>query len=173
MRARSGAAFAFVILALALGASACGGKSATTTTTTATQHAAASHWRAGLLRWKDSMAGALDSISIVFSTQSRLGAILTAGTRDHEALVRDERALAACTTTIGRLGPAPAGLALARRYALRACSNLERGEKLVEAAVQELRTSNPLDPLDAASGPLSTGESEMKSAALVLDAGSE
>lgn len=171
MRARGGAAFAVAILALALGVSACGGGGSTKTTTSAAERVAEAHWRAGLAHWHRSMASALTRISVVFSTDAGVVSIESARSRGFRQLVRDERTLAACTTAIGQLGPAPRELALARAYALRACRNLERGEKLIEVAVRQVRTSTPLNPLGPASGPLSTGEAEMSSAAVALKAG--
>lgn len=174
MRASRGAACMLVILALALGASACGGSSTGTTTASAAAiRTAEAHWRTGLVRWHKSMLGALDDISVVFSTDAGVAALQTSGTRGYRELTRDERALASCSVRIGALGPAPDTMAAARGYALMACANFERGEKLVEAAVREIRTSMPLNPLDAATGPLSTGESEMNAAAVALTAGSQ
>lgn len=173
MRVR-GAAFTLAVLALALGASACGGGgSPKTTSTTAAERAAVDHWRAGLVRWQRSMAGALDGISVVFSTDAGLLGIQTNGTREFKELVRDERALASCTIVVGQLGPAPEEFSQARAYALMACGNFERGERYVEAAVRQVRHSTPLDPLDSATGPLSTGESEMQSAGLALTSAPE
>ena len=173
MRARHGAAFTLAILALALGTSACGGSAAEQTTTSAAVRTAEAHWRAGLLRWHRSMLGALNGISIVFSTDAGVAALQTSGTRGYRELTRDEHALATCSIILGRLGPAPESFAAARNYAVKACANFEKGEKLVEAAVREVRNSTPLDPLQAATGPLSTGESEMNAATVALTAGSQ
>jgi len=173
MTARRGAALTLAILALALGGSACGGAgSAKTTTATAAERAAAVQWRAGLVRWQRSMSTALTGISVVFSTGVELVDLQSHGTRASRSLLHYEHTLATCTSTIRQLGQAPEAFGQARVYALTACGTLERGEKLVEAAVRDVRSKRPsLNPLGAASDVLSTGESEMKSAGVALTIG--
>jgi hypothetical protein len=168
MRARRGAAFTLVSLALAAGAPACGGHAGKPSTSPAEAKLAAARWRTGLARWHRSMMGALDSISVLFATENALASLRSERSAGSLELSRDEEALAGCTREVGRLGPAPEELAPARRYALEACAELERGEKLVEAALHEVRTRPSLDPLAAASGPLSTAQNELGSVETAL-----
>jgi hypothetical protein len=171
MRIGRAAGFSLVVLALALGTVGCGGGGHSTTNTSAKIAADHElHWRQGLVRWHRSMYGALYGISIMFSTDASVGGIADVHSRISARLVRYERTLITCNMLLARLGATPATLVLAGRYAEMACKNLAKGEKLVERAAIEIRTSMPLDPLADASGPLSTAESEMDSALVVLQA---
>jgi hypothetical protein len=170
-------ALALLLPTLALGAAACGGSGGHTTTkiSAAEQHRLEERWRTGLIQWHRTTQSALDGISIIFSTQASLDNIRKEGTRDSTSLAVYEAALAQCSRTLSRLGPVPATFALAGRYAVRACANLEKGEHAVEGIVGSLRHGggfNTLDPLSNAGNLLSTGQAELTTAMHALQTGS-
>ncbi len=167
MKARRAAIFTVVILALALGAAACGRGSTKTTTSAARTEALEAHWRVGLDRWRASMLGALDGISLIFSRQDSLVEVELRHSSTSLRLERYEFTLASCTLLLRRLGPVPQLLRSSGEYAGQACKQLERGVRLVGVAVSQLVVSGvPLggDPLDRASIPLGLGQSELTTA---------
>ena len=156
--------FMLVILALTLGACACGGTIARTTTSAAQVKAAEARWRVGLERWRASMLRALDGISLIFSRQASLAALEARHSNISVRLVRYELTLAGCTVVLRRIGPVPQPLQFSRQYASQACRDLERGGRLVVEAVSQLGHLASVDPLDRASIPLSSGQSELTTA---------
>jgi len=165
MRASWSGAWAVVLLALLPGLAACGGSSHRQPT--AAQQQAAKRWRAGLIRWHHDMLGALDGISLLFSTTVSLSGLTREHTPETNQLESFEQTLTGCTVTVQKLGPGPVQFSEARRYAVRACKNLELGERLVEEAVTEMRHGAGVD-LSGAAGPLSDGQNEMAVAVSVL-----
>lgn len=174
MKARHAAVLASLLLALALGAAACGGSSARGAKTSAEeQRAAEQHWRIGLISWHRSTQDALDGLSIIFATQASLDRIRKAGSATSSTLAGFEGTLVRCSRTIHALGPVPIVFATARRYALRACETLQKGEHDVEGVVGTLRRGgdyDTLDPLSGAGDLLSTGQSELTTAMYALNA---
>jgi hypothetical protein len=176
MRARRGAEITLVCLALALGVSACGGKKTPTTTVSAAQiKAAQAHWRKGLVQWKHSMLGALDGISVIFSSSAGLQGLREPHSSTTTNLERYEGVLANCSSTLGGLGPVPPAFHVSGHYAGQACKSLESGELQVEKAVTDLAPSDPNalpgaeDPLDQASVTLGAGQDELTTATQALN----
>jgi len=175
MKARHLVALVVLLPSLALGVAACGGKSGKTKTDAARQRAAEAHWRTGLLEWKSSTQHALNGISIIFSTQASLDSIRHVDSPTSATLLDFEHTLGQCAETIRALGPVPEVFASSGRYALRACSSLERGERAVEGVVCTLRHGggfDTLDPLSGAGDLLSTGQAELTTAVRALDTAS-
>jgi hypothetical protein len=171
MNLRPAAALALAVPALALGGAACGSGGATKTSAQE-QHRAEQHWRAGLLRWSHSMQGALNGLSIIFSSQGSLDRIRRAGSPASASLATYELTMVRCTRKVRGLGPVPEVFAMAGRYAMRACASLERGERAVEVVVEALRRGNgfdTLDPLDGAGDLLSAGQAQVTTAVRALD----
>ena len=164
MRARRAAEFTLVILALMLGSAACGGTTAKTTISTAAVKAAEAHWRVGLGRWRASMLGALDGISLIFSRTDSVAGLEVRHSKASARLERYEFTLANCTAVLRQLGSVPQPLKLSSQYAGQACKNLERGARLVIEAVSRLGRVASVDPLDRASIPLGAGQSELTTA---------
>jgi hypothetical protein len=171
MKARNGAAFAVFLPVLALGAAACGGSASDRKTTTDPQ-VVEQHWKAGLIRWHHATQHALNGISVIFSTEKSLVSLGRGHSRSSTSLRLYEHVLIRCSTTVRGLGPAPPGLELAGRYALEACSNLEKGERGVEALVVKLRHGEALDTLDPLTGAgslLSSGQANLTTAMVSLE----
>jgi hypothetical protein len=164
MRARRGAVFIVVILALSLGGAACGGTTAKTTTSAAAVKAAEAEWRVGLGRWRVSMLRALDGISLIFSRADSVARLEARHSKTSVRLERYEFTLASCAVVLRQLGPVPQALQLSSHYAGQACENLERGARLVVQAVSQLARVASVDPLNRASVPLGTGQSELTTA---------
>jgi len=116
------------------------------------------------------MLHALDEISLLLSTQEGMAMLGEPHSKAQVALGRFDLVLADCSVMVDRLGPGPPGLASARQYALAACASLERGERLVEAAVRGLSRGG-LGDIESATAPLSDGQSEMAVATQTLQAG--
>lgn len=174
MRARRAAALAASALVLAPGLAACGGGQSAKQATAEKAKARAElrHWRQGLMRWHASTQHALDGISIIFSTEESLVAVGRGGNRTSTSLVSYENVLMHCTSTVRGLGAVPPGLELAGRYALAACSSLEKGGQSVLRIVHNLRRGNgyeTLDPLQGADDFLSTGQAQLTTAAQALN----
>jgi hypothetical protein len=159
----SGAVPMLTLVVLIWCTAGCGG-SATPTTTSQGSQVVVLRWKAGFERWHDSVTRALNGISVLFSTQTSFVGLQGGNPRMDRALERYERVLAGCSDSISQLGTTPPAFRLARSYALRACVNLEQGEKLIEVADRQLRRGMPLNPIAPAAGPLSTGQSEATSA---------
>lgn len=159
---------ALVCLALA----ACAGESSTRTAPVAPEaavvHAQVVRWSGGLRRWGSDIQSALDGISVLFSRQAALDAIESRRSLTHAALVRYERTLTGCTATVRRLGVPPAGFAVARRDALRACVSLEKGAQLVQKTVREIERGLTPDLLTVAGDSLGAGEDGVRRALLDL-----
>ena len=172
MKARQVAALALLIPALALGAAACGGSGAKTTKTSAAQQRLMEkHWRSGFVLWRRQTQHALDGLSVIFSTQATLQGIRKAGTHLSASLSGYEATLLGCSRTIHSLGPVPEVFSTAGRYALRACKSLEKGERMVEGVVGDLRHGggfDTLDPLSGAGDVLSTGQAQLTTANTAL-----
>jgi len=165
MRANWSCVFAVVLLALLPGLAACGGSGHRQSA--AARQQAAKRWRAGLLHWHHEMLGALDGISLLFSTTVSLAGLAHEHSHVTIELKGFEQTLTGCTAAVAKLGPGPIEFSDARRYAVRACKNLELGERLVEAAVTAMRHGAGVD-LSGAAGPLSDGQNEMAVAVAVL-----
>jgi hypothetical protein len=164
MELRKRAVVAVLVPGLALGLAACGGGSAKDKKPTVTPKVAARHWRAGLLRWRHTTQVALNGISVIFSTEASLVDLGRGHSKSSHSLLIYEHTLIRCSSTVRGLGPVPPGLELAGRYALLACSNLEKGERGVEALVHRLRRGDgfdTLDPLTGAGGQLSMGQAQL------------
>ena len=127
------------------------------------------HSRTGLLAWRREMLAALDGISVLFETQNSVASLIAPGSPQARSLGRDERLLAGCSGRVTQLGVLPRSFQLARRYALAACMSLERGGRLVVAAVQGLRRGLS-GSLDEATVPLSNGQNEMSVAVRTMPA---
>jgi hypothetical protein len=163
--ARCAPALALACLALA----ACGGGGTPSTTEQSqAQQAHAARWSAGLRRWGTAMRGAIDGLSLAFSRPADVQAIQAGEARVRAVLHRYETTLAGCTVTVNRLGEAPAALELARREAVHACVNLERGGRLVQRGVAQLERGLGPELLSAASEPLGAGEDGVRRALLDL-----
>src|SRR4051794_4484420 len=139
MKLRTRAAVAVLVPGLALGPAACGGGSSEKSKPKVSPKVAARHWRAGLIRWRTTTQHALNGISVIFSTEASLVELGRGASKASRSLVVYEHVLVHCSTTVRRLGPVPQGLELAGQYAMLACSNLEKGERGVEAVVLKLR----------------------------------
>lgn len=144
---------------------ACGSGSQDARSGSARPVVTALRWSDELVAWHRTVLRALDGISVLFSTQVSVADLLNDRSPASRALIRDEAALAHCSAAISLLGPAPAALDTADRYALEACVNLQQGARLVLVAVHEVRTGAPLNPLAAATGPLNVGQTEAAAAA--------
>ncbi len=162
------AACMLVTLVLLPALTACGG-SGTSSSTKAEQARTEAQWRAGLARWHREVRQALDGISLLFATTGSVSGLTGAHTRAAAALAAYEQTLASCATTVERLGPVPEGFGPARRYALQACTSLQRGERMVEAAVAAMKRGATVD-LSPVTGPLSDGQNEADAAATALPA---
>jgi len=164
MSARHARALAILVLACVLGGAGCGGGK---NESAALQARTAARWRSGLLTWNHRMLHALDEISLLLSTQEAIATLDEPHSKVRSALAPFELTLAGCSATVERLGPEPQALAAARGYALAACANLERGDRLIEAAVHGLSSGAGGD-LESATAPLSDGQSEMMVATQTL-----
>jgi hypothetical protein len=172
-----GVVLALILPTLVLGAVACGGsgKGTTTKTSAAEQRRLEQRWRNGLIQWHRTTQSALDGISIIFSTQASLDNIRKEHTKASTSLAVYEATLTQCSRKLSSLGPVPATFALAGRYAVRACANLEKGGHAVEGVVGSLRRGggfNTLDPLSNAGNLLSAGQAELTTAMHALETGS-
>jgi hypothetical protein len=98
------AALALAVPALALGGAACGSGGAMKTSAQ-DQHRAEQHWRAGLLRWSQSMQGALNGLSIIFSSQGSLDSVRRTGSHTSASLATYELTMVRCTRTVRRYRP--------------------------------------------------------------------
>jgi hypothetical protein len=166
MSSRTAAAIAFPALVLALGLTGCGGGSGSSTkkTSTVPERVVRQHWRAGLLRWHHATQKALNGISVIFSTEASLVELGRGRSKSSGSLDSYEIVLGRCSSTVRGLGPVPPGFELAGRYALEACSRLEKGERGLEALVVKLRHGDgldTLDPLTGAGAELSMGQAEL------------
>jgi len=164
MTARNAAAMALAALVLALGVTACGGGGESKNTTSVQEKVMRQHWRAGIVRWHRDTQHALNGLSVIFSTEASLVNLGRGESRTSHSLVSFESVLVGCSRTVRALGPVPAGFELAGRYALEACSNLEKGERGVEALVGRLRKGqgfDTLDPLTGAGSLLSMGQAQL------------
>jgi hypothetical protein len=149
-----------VVLALGLGVSGCGGAS-TSVTTSAAQDRAIVSYRAGLTRWGRQMIGALNGLSVLFSSRTAVQQIEAGEHTVGVKLGRLESALEGCTVVVRALGPPPAVFAVARRHALRACASLERGAKLVHQGVKEFQGGLGADRFTEAAAPLNDGQGDI------------
>jgi hypothetical protein len=116
------------------------------------------------MRWRHSTQQALNGLSMIFSTEASLVDLGRGRSKSSHSLVTYEHVLIRCSSTVRRLGPVPPGLELTGRYALLACSNLEKGERGVEALVVKLRHGDGFDtlsPLTGAGGQLSMGQAQL------------
>jgi hypothetical protein len=164
MELRKRAVVAVLVPGLALGLAACGGGSSGARKTTVPPKVAERHWRAGLIRWRHSTQQALNGISVIFSTEASLVDLGRGRSKSSESLVLYEQVLIRCSSTVRGLGPVPPGFELAGHYALLACTNLEKGERGVEALVIRLRHGQGFDtlsPLTGAGGQLSMGQAAL------------
>jgi hypothetical protein len=164
MELRKRAAVAVLVPGLALGLAACGGGSGGVKKTTVPPKVAERHWRAGMMRWRHSTQLALNGLSVIFSTEASLVDLGQGRSKSSRSLIVYEHVLIRCASTVRGLGPVPPGLELAGHYALLACSNLEKGERGVEALVVKLRHGegfDTLDPLTGAGGQLSLGQAAL------------
>ena len=164
MELRKRAVVAVLVPGLALGLTACGGGSAGARKTTVPPKVAERHWRAGLMRWRHSTQQALNGISVIFSTEASLVDLGRGRSKSSRSLVVYEHVLIRCSSTVRGLGPVPPGFELAGHYALLACTNLEQGERGVEALVVKLRHGQGFDtlsPLTGAGGQLSMGQAAL------------
>jgi hypothetical protein len=164
MELRKRAVVAVLVPGLALGLAACGGGGATDKKPTVSPQVAARHWKAGLMRWRHSTQQALNGISVIFSTEASLVDLGRGRSKSSHSLVIYEQVLTRCSSTVRGLGPVPPELELAGRYALLACTNLEKGERGVEALVVRLRHGQGFDtlsPLTGAGGQLSMGQAQL------------
>ena len=159
MRAGGAAAGTLVILALVLGTTGCGDNA--TEQAAAAQAQADAHWRAGVVQWRKEMLGALNGISLLFSTQSSAQLLLAADPKTEARLDGLDATLAGCSAVISGLGPAPVALADARRSALQACGDLETGARFVKSGIKDLQGGLGGDLVNRATEPLSDGQSEL------------
>ena len=118
-------------------------------------------YRAGLTRWGREMIGALNGLSILFSSPTAVQQIEAGDRAVGLKLVRFERALAACTTTVRALGPPPTVYELVHSHALRACTSLEKGARLVKQGVREFQSGLGVDRFTEAAGPLNDGQGDI------------
>jgi hypothetical protein len=117
-----------------------------------------------MIQWRHSTQQALNGISVIFSTEASLVQLSRGRSTSSKSLVVYEHVLIRCSSTVRRLGPVPPGLELAGHYALLACTNLEKGERGVEALVVKLRHGEGFDtlsPLTGAGGELSMGQAAL------------
>ena len=164
MELRKRAAVAVLVPGLALGLAACGGGSPGAKKATVPPQVAARHWRAGIMQWRHSTQQALNGISVIFSTEASFVELGRGRSKSSKSLVVYERVLIGCSRTVRGLGPVPPGLELAGHYALLACTNLEKGERGVQAVVVKLRHGegfDTLNPLTDAGGQLSMGQADL------------
>lgn len=147
-----------VVLAVGLVASGCGGGPRGGVTTMSAQDRAIASYRTGLRRWGQQMIGALNGMSLLFSTPKAVQQIEAAQRTVGAKLERFERTLAGCTAAIERLGPPPGAFVVVRRHALHACENLEKGAALVKQGVKDFQTGLGADRFTEASGPLNDGQ---------------
>jgi hypothetical protein len=170
-RTRTAAAIGLIALACALGGAACGGSSKEETAGQQTE----ARWRNGLTRWSNDMLGALNGISLLFSTPRRVDQLQRGEATTSAALVRFERELSGCSAQVNRLGPPPSGLELAQAVALRACTELEQGSTLVRQGVADWQGGLTQAGINAATSTLGAGQDGVARARLELraDASSE
>jgi hypothetical protein len=161
---RKVAVLALGLGALGLGATGCGNSAAKKQAAVA-QAQADAQWRTGLAAWHKSMLGALNGMSILFSSAGPVQLLQASDRKVGARLAGYDETLAGCSAMVEALGPAPADLVEARKTALRACKNLEQGAKLVEAGVKQLQHGLGVTLFDDATTPLSAGQDGMVVAA--------
>jgi hypothetical protein len=158
MKMRPLAALVLVCLLAGLLSAGCGsGGGAASTQATAAERA----WQVGLRGWSREMLGALDGMSRLFASPSAVRGIEGSQPKFDGELAVFEATLGGCTDRVRRLGPPPSRFQRAHEDALRACTSLERGAKLVIAGVKEVQGGRGYDVFGEATDPLSTGQSEV------------
>jgi hypothetical protein len=146
---------------------ACGGEGGGSSTQETTS-AATVRWQAGLRAWGTDMRGAINGISLLFSRPADVRRIESGDLGTGAALRRLERALAACTARVQRLGPAPPPLRLARAEALHACVSLERAAGLIRRGVTQVQGGQGVTLLNLSGASLARGEDGVRRAVLDL-----
>jgi hypothetical protein len=169
MRVGRASALALVVLAVALGTAACG-NGGEKKQTAAAQARASAHWRAGLVRWNKQMVGALNGISLLFARPGPVELLQAADAPTGDRLAGFDNTLARCSAVVEALGPVPAGFEQAHEIALRACSSLEAGARLVQAGVTALQHGIGPGSLDRATASLSAGQNELSAVTASLRA---
>ena len=166
MKVARASALTLVLLTLLVAAAACGGGGGKQGNTAEAR--AVVHWRAGLVRWNRQMIAALNGLSVLFSQPGPVTRLAASDPDTGARFASLDGTLADCSARVSALGPAPPGLEVARRLALRACVNLERGARLARAGVSSLQRGLGSIALDRATEPLSTGQNELSAAATAL-----
>ncbi len=165
--ARHAVALALAAAVLGFGVTGCGGADSSSERAT---EAAQTQWRSGLTKWSNEMIRALNGISVLFSTPRTVELLQRRDQRTNARLERLQETLEGCAAKVRRLGPAPEPLAEARRYAIRACSALERGSRLVRAGVEEWQNGLGMEHLNEGTELLGTGQEAIVLARIRLKA---
>src|SRR5207248_1411338 len=126
------------------------------------------HWRMGLRHWGAGLRGAVNGISLLFGRADTVHAIEAHERATGSVLHRYEQTLGACSATVGRLGPPPPSLVLARREALHTCKSFESAAELIRVGVKELQNGLGMDVLQQSSDALSDGEDGLRRTLLDL-----
>jgi len=156
---RSFAALALVVLAVGLLGAGCGSSAGKTSAQT---EEADQQWLTGLQAWGRSMRLTLNQMSEVFASPYAVNEIAGADRSVAAKLAGYEGTLAGCSARVRSLGPAPAAYVEARRFALRACSSLEEGARLVRDGVKQFQNGNGSTTLSSSIEPLSDGQSDVE-----------
>lgn len=137
----------------------------------ANDRAAATQWAGGLRQWSLRMTRAIDGISVMFSRPADVRGIQAGEPRVGRRLRVYERALAACSARVRRLGAPPEPLLLAQHEALHACKSLERAAVLINKGVTAFQRGLGPAVLNTTAEPLSAGEDGVRRAQLDLAQG--
>jgi hypothetical protein len=149
---------ASVVLVVALGSSGCGSSGGSRSST---RDRAIASYTVGLQQWGRRMTGALDGLSVLFSTPDDIRRIEAAERTAEAKVARFEQTLASCGVVLGRLGLPPAVLVTARGHALRACANLEKAATLVRRGVRDVQSGLGYEHFGEATTPLSDGQADV------------
>ena len=103
----------------------------------------------------------LDGISVLFTSPDAVRGIEGGSSPADSELTRYVRILATCSGLIRALGSPPSPFVPAHHYALRACTSLEDGARLVTRGVKQVQSGAGSSLLNDATIPLSAGQSDL------------
>jgi hypothetical protein len=114
------------------------------------------------------MIAALNAISVLFADTRRVTLLLERDPRVTNRLDSLEDRLAGCGRVVRGLGPAPPGLADARDDALRACTSLENGTRLLRDGVEAWQNGLGFDQLNEGTELLGEGQNTIARAQIEI-----
>jgi hypothetical protein len=174
--ARSTRAVAVALAALVLGggtAGCGGGQSASERADEAAKRQIETRWRTGFVRWSGDMIAALNAISVLFSDSQSVALLLERDAKTIARLARLEETLAGCGDVVRRLGPAPELFADAHQDAVRACTSLESGTRIVRDGVEAWQNGLGYDRLNEGTELLGEGQNTILRAQSELESSDE